>query len=123
MDIVCPVDLLPVYLRGSEMVNYMYAFNDQDVSFQFHLACYIAGDPFRAQSHLAPFQRTAESSGQSAAGSGDNIIKRCGMRFGNIGSYSVMFRDCAVHSEQDRILFLREKSSPQRSLYPLNSYL
>jgi len=48
MDLVCPVDLLLVFLGGGEMVDHVYALDDEDVSFKFHLTRNVTGNPFGA---------------------------------------------------------------------------
>jgi hypothetical protein len=81
MNCVCPVYLHFVLSRGLDVVNHVYPFNDQDVLFQFDIATDVAYNTRWPRVNLARIQRTAECSGQSTTGSGDDVIKGRGMRF------------------------------------------
>ena len=101
----------------------MNAANDQHVVFGFDFP-----NRFRNQTRLrcidlARLQRASEGAGQSASGSGDDIIEGGRMRLEHLGRNFVMLGHRAVHPEDHRMGFGRKPRPPERPSHAFDSHL
>jgi hypothetical protein len=120
---ICPINLDLVLGRRRQVVDDMYPLDDEDIPFRLDLPPRIRKKPIRSNADLACLQRTAEGAGQSAGGSGDDVIESGGMRFGVVGGNPVMGGDRSMDPEQDRLRFCRKVCPAQRPLDPFDPHL
>jgi hypothetical protein len=109
------LDGFQLRLRGAQLVVRVDAPDNQHTPIHFNFADDFGNEFAIAGVNLARFQRTAKSAGQSAAGSGHNIIQRGCARREFARRDLVMLSYFRVHAKMHGFLLCWQVSQPQRS--------
>jgi hypothetical protein len=101
-------------LLGSELqlIGHVDPFDNEDASLQLDLAPGFGLETSLCRRNPARFQRAPEGPGESAGGSGDDIVERCCMGFDR-GVNLIVFRYFGMHPENNGLRFRREPGTPQ----------
>jgi hypothetical protein len=88
----------------------------EDIIFEFDFASYLGCEFIVACVDLTRFQRASEGSHHSTGGSGDDVVNCGGVRlFDFVGRDFVVFGDCAVDAENNRLRLAGQVRDSQRA--------
>jgi len=104
------------------MIGNMNTTNNQDIAIFFNFTPCLRNQSSLTGRYFARFQRAAKSAGQSAGGSGDNIIQSGSMRIVNLRVHAVMLCDFGMYAKQHGFILVGQIGPPQRAFYPFNFY-
>lgn len=85
VHVVYPLHGVVRLRRGLQLVGGVNALDHDDAVLVFDLAVDLAGELAAGCVDLARFQRASEGAEESAAGGGDDVVERCGVRLRYVG--------------------------------------
>jgi hypothetical protein len=98
------------------VVIHVNSFDDQDSPLLLDLPPGVAHQPTVAGGNFTRLQRASKGPGQSAGGSGHQVVQRGCVRLVDMGVHTVVLSDLGVHSEKHRGGDMRQVGAPQGAL-------
>ncbi len=117
-----PLGLFPSLFGDREPVAHVDALDDQDVVLGLDLADRLHVVAVGIDFDLTRLQRAGEGAGQSAPGSGDHVVERCGVWRILLGANAIVLGDLRVHTEHDRSLLSGQVREPLRTAESLDPH-
>lgn len=111
----------PVFGIGLEAEDGVDAADDEDIVLGFDFAGRVGDKAIVRGRNLTRFQRASEGAGESAAGSGDDVVQGGGVGLEDVRGYFVVFGNGAVDSEEDGLRLGGEIRAAQRSFDALDA--
>lgn len=113
VNVVHALDDLRWSLASGEVVGDVDALDHEHVAFELELSDGVGGE--RLDPDFARCQRACKRAGQSAGGSGNDVVERCRVRGICVRPDAIMLGDRTVHAEGHRLLLARQPGKAYRS--------
>jgi len=105
MHLMHTFDGLHRCFRCFEVIEHVYPFYYEDIVLQLDLTSNIRSQSLVACTNLTRFQRASEGTGQSTAGSCNDIVQGGRMWFADFRIHAIVFGDSSMNTEAHWFFF------------------
>lgn len=122
MEAVHPTGQIVMLVVHAQMVGDVDTLDDENLFVDLHFSDYLGDQIVFVQLDTARLQRASQGSGESPAGSCDNVVERRGSGSKVLGTDTVVLGDLGVDPEERGLVLGRKEGSSDRPTDPLDAY-